>query len=430
METLAHPVAQSKPENQGNVVSFPEKKKAGFAFTMYPKHFTEYVMRGYLNPREVRLGLAIIEKTIGFNDPRTGGFKKMDWIARSQFADMTGLDPSSISKGLAALVQSRIIHRVMGEDGNLYYGLNFNFDEWAAGRAPTKKRAAVRPAMDKLSPPAEVAKTPLVVDKLPTEPVVLCPAGGDKMSPTIDTPTVQNPTVQTSSQEEKESVAGTWVPDGIDHLTFARAMSEVSRLLKIPVVDGKELLLGSEVSDADRRAGKRQLRLSGKALLAFKWLTWHYDYIRPQHVAPAVDAFCALLRTGDVTLPHLVRMAKLETQYRRPQHQQDGTNFLSLPTWLRDRRFDDADMVDLASNERRYEGLLRMYHDKMKPKQPVTLTLKRARALAVAFEILADQDAWLKYWKHHQEQRYDYHPGFDHFIKAQTIYNVLEKSGF
>lgn len=64
-----------------------------------------------LSPYETRVLFAIWRKTYGFIDRSTGLRKKVDYIALSQFVDLTGLDKRHVSRALKGLKTKNIISR-------------------------------------------------------------------------------------------------------------------------------------------------------------------------------------------------------------------------------------------------------------------------------------------------------------------------------
>lgn len=64
-----------------------------------------------LSPYEIRVLFAIWRKTYGFVDRKTGLRKKYDYIAVSQFVDLTGLDRRHISRALKGLKTKNVISR-------------------------------------------------------------------------------------------------------------------------------------------------------------------------------------------------------------------------------------------------------------------------------------------------------------------------------
>jgi len=83
-----------------------------------------------LSSYEWRILLAIIRKTYGWN-------KKKDRISLSQFAKITGIRKSHISRTLSKLVEKNIVTRTgnvthSGNQRNITYSFQKNYEEWKA----------------------------------------------------------------------------------------------------------------------------------------------------------------------------------------------------------------------------------------------------------------------------------------------------------
>lgn len=69
----------------------------------------------HLSSSSVRVYLKIIRNTLGWRD-KSGGFKRRDWIAHSQF-EQAGVSSRSVTKAVEELLNSGLI-RVTDEKGN------------------------------------------------------------------------------------------------------------------------------------------------------------------------------------------------------------------------------------------------------------------------------------------------------------------------
>ena len=77
-------------------------------FTPIPNALLDQHLR-HLKESELKVLLTIMRKTYGWVDPATGKRKEKDWIAHSQFKEITGLCHKSVSTGVALLIEKDII---------------------------------------------------------------------------------------------------------------------------------------------------------------------------------------------------------------------------------------------------------------------------------------------------------------------------------
>lgn len=103
-----------------------------------------------LNGREFRILMCVIRKTYGFN-------KSEDWIALSQFVEMTGVSKSNCSSLLSGLEKKRILNvRKIGNDRNL--SINTKIEEWVSNKRVLKNEN--KQARNENKPPEIKNKSP------------------------------------------------------------------------------------------------------------------------------------------------------------------------------------------------------------------------------------------------------------------------------
>ncbi len=94
-------------------------------FTKVANELIEALACQNLSGRELRIVLAIIRKTYGFQ-------KNIDWIAREQLVELTGLTKENCSHIVSSLIRKKIIVK----EGNGYIkrlGINAETSEWLPG---------------------------------------------------------------------------------------------------------------------------------------------------------------------------------------------------------------------------------------------------------------------------------------------------------
>jgi len=96
-------------------------------FTMIPNSYLERMYSSRFSGSVLRLMLFISRKTLGFHKPS-------DWISYSQFENETGLDRSTIRRGLKELLMATVITKKT-IDGKPHYSINHNTAEWKTKRS-------------------------------------------------------------------------------------------------------------------------------------------------------------------------------------------------------------------------------------------------------------------------------------------------------
>ena len=91
-------------------------------YTRIADELIEELAKTDFSGRELRILLGVIRKTFGFRKP-------VDWIALSQFEEMTGIEKSNVSRTIKTLVERHIlISDKRGHDRKL--GINPHVSEW------------------------------------------------------------------------------------------------------------------------------------------------------------------------------------------------------------------------------------------------------------------------------------------------------------
>jgi phage replication O-like protein O len=128
-----------------------------------------------LSGTESRCLWVIIRKTYGWK-------KKVDWIALSQFVEMTGIDKSNVGRALRGLVGKNIVVRSDHARG-VSYGIQKNYKKWDRWSRMTKGGQ----------------KRPSRVVKNDQEGGQKRPVVRSEMTTTIETPTKDTFTIETST---------------------------------------------------------------------------------------------------------------------------------------------------------------------------------------------------------------------------------------
>lgn len=145
--------------NTAEILHFQQKADTESGYMRIANSLQDKIIQFDFSKRQYKLIGAIMRKTFGYN-------KKKDIISRSQLAEMTGLDPSSISKATEELAAMKVIFKRQVRD-SYEYEINTALNEWIC---PDQVGG------DKTSPR----------DETPQGGVIKHPFTGDKTSPTKD----------------------------------------------------------------------------------------------------------------------------------------------------------------------------------------------------------------------------------------------------
>ena len=87
------------------------------------------ILRAGFSKRELLIVLAVIRKTYGYRDRKTGQAKKSDDITMDQLANMTGLARTHTTSTVSVLVKKRVVLKRYGRHGQTL-GINKHYYQW------------------------------------------------------------------------------------------------------------------------------------------------------------------------------------------------------------------------------------------------------------------------------------------------------------